>query len=71
MCHAVSVSSLRCVYVVGGGVAGYLLPAAAARRPAVASGVCDANIMSPAAAIGGFTGTFNHYPVLRRHKKII
>jgi len=41
----------------------------AARRAAVASGGDGGNKMS--AAIGGVTGTFNHYPVLRRHDKII
>jgi len=40
----------------------------AARRQAVVNGG-DANKMS--AAIGGVTGTFNHYPVLRRHDKMV
>jgi len=39
------------------------LPAAAARRPAVASGG-GANKMSVAAAIGGVAETINHYLVL-------
>jgi len=49
---------------------GYLLLAAECRSP-TAGGDDGANKMSAVVAIGGTTGMFNHYTVLRRHGKIL